>query len=68
VITVAWGPSKKIILEFVTDDTFIILESVKSFVGKYDSEEKASFTEKQIVSIGVKAALLYRVCINTYLQ
>jgi len=56
----SFAPSRRVIKEFVTDDTFRILEAIKSFVTKYDSLKQAEWVEKSILSIGMKVGILYR--------
>jgi len=50
----------KILKEFVGEDTLSILDAVKKFVQKYDTQEKGIELEKQIFKIGLQATLLYR--------
>jgi len=54
------GASGKIVKEFITPDTEVIMDSLKSFFTQYLGAEKASKIEKQLISISVKVALLYK--------
>jgi len=56
----ALGASGKIAKEFITSDTEIIMDSLKSFFTQYLGLEKSSKLEKQVISIAVKVALLYK--------
>jgi len=54
------GNTGKYIREIVTDDTLVIIESVKAFLTQYYGSEKATKAEKQLLSIGAKVAVLYK--------
>jgi len=52
--------SKKIILEFITDDLVGILDSMKSFITKFDSLQTAESMETKLLSIGMSISLLHK--------
>jgi len=54
------GTSGKIIRDAVSDETLVIIESLKSFLIQYLGAEKANKAEKRIVSIAAKVAVLYK--------
>jgi len=54
------GPGAKIIKDYLTDDAFVIMEAVRNFLDVYAGPEKAAKVEKQVLSLGVKVALMYR--------
>lgn len=54
-----FGPGKRLVMEFITDDTMLLLDSVKSFVRKVDGDEQADKLEKTLISVGFKTAFLY---------
>jgi len=54
------GNTGKYIRELVTDDTLVIVESLRAFLTQYYGSEKATKAEKQLLSIGAKVALLYK--------
>jgi len=54
------GASGKIAKEFINDDTEAIIEALKSFMIQYYGADKANKLEKQVVSVVVKAAVLYK--------
>mmetsp|Transcript_20300 Transcript_20300/g.28474 ORF Transcript_20300/g.28474 Transcript_20300/m.28474 type:complete len:333 (-) Transcript_20300:42-1040(-) len=54
-----FGPGKRLVMDFITDDTILLIDSVKSFVKKVDGEEQAERLEKTLISVGFKAAFLY---------
>jgi hypothetical protein len=54
-----FGPGKRLVMEFITDDTITLMDSVKSFVKKVDGDEQAEKLEKALISVGFKAAFLY---------
>lgn len=54
------GASGKIAKEFITSETEMIMDSIKSFLTQYLGNEKAAKLEKQLISIAVKVALLYK--------
>jgi len=56
----ALGASGKIAREFITSDTEIIMDSIKTFLTQYIGVEKTTKLEKQLVSIAVKVAILYK--------
>eukprot|EP01119_Soliformovum_irregulare_P014680 TRINITY_DN402_c0_g1_i3.p1 TRINITY_DN402_c0_g1~~TRINITY_DN402_c0_g1_i3.p1 ORF type:complete len:361 (+),score=74.65 TRINITY_DN402_c0_g1_i3:94-1083(+) len=56
----SFAPSRRVIKEFVTDDSFRILEAVKSFLTQYDSAKQAEWVEKSILAIGMKVGMMYR--------
>jgi len=54
------GPGIKIVKDYISDDTYILVECIKSFLSVYSGSEKATKVEKQVLNLGVKVALLYR--------
>ena len=55
-----FGASRKIMKEFVTEDTVAIVNAMKSFITEYDCEEKANQLETLVFQIGGKVGLLYK--------
>jgi hypothetical protein len=51
---------RRIIKEYVSDDTFVVMAAMKSFVTQYDSAEQAEALEIIALQIGAKVALLYK--------
>jgi hypothetical protein len=48
-------------MDFISDETLIILEGVRSFVSKYENDpQKGEILESEILNIGIKVALFYR--------
>jgi len=54
------GAGGKLVRGFVTDDTIIIIDSLKNFLVARMGAEKAQKLEKQIISLSIKVALLYK--------
>jgi len=54
------GASGKFMKDYVSADTETIMETVKTFMIAYMGIEKANKIEKQVISIVVKVALLYK--------
>jgi len=51
---------RKLIKEHVSEDTFIVMNSLKSFVSQYDSPDQAEHLEMIALMVGSKVALLYK--------
>jgi len=54
------GAGGKLVRGFVTDDTIIIIDALKNYLVQKMGAEKADKLEKQIISISIKIALLYK--------
>jgi len=54
------GAGGKLVRSYVTDETIIIIDAFKNFLVAKMGAEKADKLEKQIISLGIKVALLYR--------
>lgn len=54
------GASGKLAKEFITEDGEVIMDCVKNFMTKYHGAEKTSKWEKQMTSIVIKVAVLYK--------
>jgi len=54
------GAGGKVIKEYVSEDTFVIVDAIKSFITQYYGSEKAIKVEKQALSIAIKVGLLYK--------
>jgi len=54
------GAGGKIMKEYITEDVFMIIQSLKNFVFQREGPEKADKLEKQSISTAVKMALVYK--------